>query len=139
MRSVRFCRRLTATTSPTAKPDPKQALTLEVTRAYRHSAAACWFSNDSVGLFCDILSAVECAESAPASSVLASAYAELGGILGVVGLRRIGERILPRALGVAEMSGDVSELAYVHLRKLAPSSRLFGCKARLHFDRSRRP
>jgi hypothetical protein len=115
MRSVRFCRRLGATTSPTAKPDPKQALILEVARAYRHSAAACWFSNDSVGMICDILSAVECAETAPTSSVLASAYAELGGILGVVGLRQIGERILPRALDVAEISGDVSELAYVHL------------------------
>jgi class 3 adenylate cyclase len=115
MRSVRFCRRLGANTSPTAEPDPKQTLTLEVAKAYRHSAAACWFSNDSVGMICDILSAVECAETAPTSSVLASAYAELGGILGVVGLRRIGERTLPRALGVAEMSGDVSELAYVHL------------------------
>ena len=115
MRSVRFCRRLAATTRPLANPGADQALTLELARAYRHSAATCWFSNNSIGMICDILSAVECAESAPASSVLASAYAELGGILGVVGLRQIGERVLPRALDVAEMSGDVGELAYVHM------------------------
>src|SRR6185369_7567771 len=104
MRSVRFCRRLAATTRPMASPGADQALTLELARAYRHSAATCWFSNNSIGMICDILSAVECAESEPASGVLASAYAELGGILGVVGLRQIGERVLPRALEVAEMS-----------------------------------
>jgi tetratricopeptide (TPR) repeat protein len=115
MRAARVCRRHAANTGPIAKADPKQTLTLEVARAYRHSAAVCWFSNDSLGMTCDILSAVECAEKAPASSVLASAYAELGGILGVVGLRRVGERILRRALDVAEISGDMCELAYVHL------------------------
>jgi class 3 adenylate cyclase len=114
-RAARSYRRHTATTDSIAKADPKQTLTLEVARAYRHSAAFCWFSNDSIGMTCDILSAVESAKAAPASGVLASAYAELGGILGVVGLRRIGERILRRALDVAEISGDVCELAYVHL------------------------
>jgi class 3 adenylate cyclase/tetratricopeptide (TPR) repeat protein len=100
---------------PIAATDPRQTLTLDLAKAYRHSAAVCWFSNDSLGMTCDILGAVECGETAPASSVLASAYAELGGILGVIGLRKIGEPILRRALGVAQTSGNVSDLAYVHL------------------------
>jgi class 3 adenylate cyclase/tetratricopeptide (TPR) repeat protein/energy-coupling factor transporter ATP-binding protein EcfA2 len=114
-RTARFCLRRASKAQVAAGGNPEETLILELARTYRHSAAVSWFANDSIGMTCDILGAVECAEAAPASGVLASAYAELGGILSVVGLRRVGARMLRRALAIAEISGDLCELAHVHL------------------------
>ncbi len=114
-RAARACLRQVWSRRSIGKTNPKPTLALELARTYRHSAAVSWFANDAVGMTCDILGAVECAEAAPVSAVLASAYAELGGILSVVGLRRIGARTLARALEAAEASGDLCELAYVHM------------------------
>lgn len=88
---------------------------LEVAQAYRHSAEVCYFSNDMIGMICDSISSVECAEAAPPSAVLASASTELGGVLAIAGFRRVGERILRRAIRVAAGAGDQAALAYAHL------------------------
>ena len=47
--------------------------------------------------------------------MLAGASTELGGILSIAGLRRIGERILQRAIAMAEAAGDQSAQAHAHM------------------------
>ncbi len=91
------------------------SLTLELARAYRHSAEVCYFNNDTLGMICDSVSAVERAEAAEPSAVLAGAATELGGILTVAGLRRIGEKTLQRAIDVAETTDNSAALAYAHM------------------------
>jgi tetratricopeptide (TPR) repeat protein len=89
--------------------------TLDIARAYRHSGEVCYFSNDMLGMVCDSFSAVIFAESLKPSAVLAGASTELGGILSVAGLRRIGERMLRRAITMAEAADDQAAQAYAHL------------------------
>ena len=103
--------------SPNRPPnvDADLALALEAAESYRHSAAACWFSNDWLGMICDSVSAAERAAISPNSAVFARSYAELGAILCVVGARWLGERILGRAQDIAAASDDSTALAYVHL------------------------
>ena len=84
-------------------------------RAFRHSAEVCYFNNDMLGMICDSINAVAYASSVPPSAVLAGASTELGGILSIAGLRRIGERILNRAISMAEAAGDQSAQAYAHM------------------------
>ena len=88
---------------------------MDVARAYRHSAEVCYFNNDMLGMICDSVSAVAYASSLPPSAVLAGASTELGGILSIAGLRRIGERILQRAISMAEAAGDQAAQAYAHM------------------------
>ena len=88
---------------------------LDVARAYRHSAEVCYFNNDLVGMVADSIGAVAYASSLPPSAVLAGASAELGGILSIAGLRRIGERILNRAIAMAEAANDQAAQAYAHM------------------------
>ncbi len=93
--------------------DPAQVM--DVARAYRHSAEVCYFNNDMLGMICDSVSAVACASLLKPSAVLAGAATELGGILSVAGLRRIGERILQKAIAVAEAADDQAAQAYAHM------------------------
>ena len=93
--------------------DPAQVM--DVARAYRHSAEVCYFNNDMLGMICDSVSAVACASSLKPSAVLAGAATELGGILSVAGLRRVGERILQQAIAMAEAADDQAMQAYAHM------------------------
>jgi hypothetical protein len=93
--------------------DTSQAL--DVARAYRHSAEVCYFNNDMLGMICDSVSAVACASSQGPSAVLAGASTELGGILSIAGLRRIGERILQRSIVMAEAANEQAAQAYAHM------------------------
>jgi tetratricopeptide (TPR) repeat protein len=88
---------------------------LELARVYRHSTAECFFANDPLGLFCDSVSAIERARRAPPSVVLAGAYAELGGLFVIAGLRRLGRGVLRRAVRVAELAEQPAALAYTHM------------------------
>lgn len=83
--------------------------------AWRHSAASCWYSGDPVGMLCDSMSAVASAERAPPSPILAGACAELGGIVGVVGLRALGESLLRRAIRIGDLAGDPGGQASAHI------------------------
>jgi class 3 adenylate cyclase len=89
--------------------------TLDVALAYRHSAEVCYFNNDMLGMICDSASAVASASSLGPSAVLAGASTELGGILSVAGLRRIGERMLQSAIAAAEAAGDHGAQAHAHM------------------------
>ena len=93
----------------------EQELIQELTRSYRHSAYAGYFLNDPLGTMYDSINAVECAERITPSADLAGAYSELGGYLGVAGLRNTGWRLLGRAVRVAEQVGEPDGLAYVHM------------------------
>jgi hypothetical protein len=93
--------------------DSTQAL--DIACAYQHSAEVCYFNNDLVGMVCDDICAVATASRLPPSAVLAGASTQLGGILSVAGLRRIGERILQRAIAVAEAADDQAAQAYAHM------------------------
>ena len=93
----------------------RSATTLDVARAFRHSAEVCYFNNDMLGMICDSIGAVAYASSLPPSAVLAGASTELGGILSIAGLRRIGERILHRAIAMAEAADDQAAQAYAHM------------------------
>jgi hypothetical protein len=88
---------------------------LNVARAYRHSAEVCYFNNDMLGMICDSASAVACASTLEPSAVLAGASTELGGILSIAGLRRTGERILQRAITMAEAADDQAAQAYAFM------------------------
>ena len=89
--------------------------TLDVARAYRHSAEVCYFNNDMLGMICDSASAVACASFLGPSAVLAGASTELGGILSVAGLRRIGEKMLQDAIASAEAVADHAAQAHAHM------------------------
>ena len=89
--------------------------TLDVARAYRHSAEVCYFNNDMLGMICDSASAVASASSLGPSAVLAGASTELGGILSIAGLRRIGERMLQSAIAAAEAADDHAAQAHAHM------------------------
>lgn len=92
-----------------------EATTLDVARAFRHSAEVCYFNNDMIGMIADSVGAVTYSASQPPSAVLAGASTELGGILSVAGLRRVGERILHRAIEIAEAADDQAGQAYAHM------------------------
>jgi hypothetical protein len=99
-------------------PPPRiggDATTMDVARAFRHSAEVCYFNNDMIGMICDSIGAMTYSSSLPASAVLAGASTELGGILSIAGLRRIGERILHRAIEIAEAADDHAAQAYAHM------------------------
>ena len=104
-------RRVLRSTQETA--DPSQIM--DVARAYRHSAEVCYFNNDMLGMICDSVSAVAYASRLKPSAVLAGASTELGGILSVAGMRRTGERILQRAIAMAEAADDQAAQAYAHM------------------------
>lgn len=91
------------------------AHTLDVARAYRHSAEVCYFNNDMLGMICDSASAVACASFLGPSAVLAGASTELGGILSIAGLRTTGERMLQAAIASAEAAGDHAAQAHAHM------------------------
>jgi hypothetical protein len=112
--ALRFSRLNVRRTLPAA-PDAAAATILDVARAYRHGAEVCYFNNDTVGMVCDSIGAVAFASSLPPSAVLAGASAELGGVLSVAGLRRVGERILNRAIAMAEAANDQAAQAYAHM------------------------
>ena len=112
--AMRVCRLNARRTIP-ADPVAGAATILDVARAFRHSAEVCYFNNDMVGMICDSIGAVAYASSLPPSAVLAGASTELGGILSIAGLRRIGERILNRAIAMAEAADDQAAQAYAHL------------------------
>ncbi|HEX7281297.1 MAG TPA: AAA family ATPase [Vicinamibacterales bacterium] len=107
--------RLSARRTIPAVPDAGAQTILDVARAYRHSAEVAYFNNDIVGMVCDSVAAVAYAWSLPPSAVLAGASAELGGILGIAGLRRTGERILNRSIAMAEAANDQAAQAYAHM------------------------
>lgn len=88
---------------------------LDLARAYRHSAEVSYFNNDMLGMICDSVSAVAAASALPPSPELVGASTELGGILSVAGLRSIGERILHRAIALAEAAGERPLQAYAHM------------------------
>ncbi len=88
---------------------------LDIARAYRHSAEVCYFNNDMLGMICDSISAVACAAPRGPSAVLAGASTELGGILSVAGLRRLGERLLERSIRTAEAANEQAAQAYAHM------------------------
>lgn len=92
-----------------------RTLALDLARAYRHSAAYCFFSNDPVAMVCDTVAAVEWAQAVAPCADQASAYAELGGLLGIAGLRRIGEQLLGRAVELGNTTGDGHAKGYAHL------------------------
>ena len=110
----RFSRLNARRTIPAAR-DASADTILDVARAYRHSAEVSYFNNDIVGMLCDSIAAVAYASSLPPSAVLAGASAELGGILSVAGLRRVGERILNRSIAMAEAANDQAAQAYAHM------------------------
>jgi class 3 adenylate cyclase len=95
------------------RPDPVR--TMEIARAYRHSAEVCYFNNDMLGMLCDSLSAVAFASRLPPSAVWAGASTELGGIVSAAGLRPVGEWILRRAITIAEAADDQAAQAYAHM------------------------
>jgi class 3 adenylate cyclase/tetratricopeptide (TPR) repeat protein len=111
---VRFCRLNVRRGIPSAPAAGAETI-LDVARAFRHSAEVCYFNNDIIGMICDSVGAVAYASSLPPSAVLAGAAAELGGILSIAGLRRIGERILNRAIAMAEAADDQAAQAYAHM------------------------
>ena len=87
----------------------------DLARAYRHSAEVCYFNNDMLGMIHDCLGAARMAEQAPVSAIRGSAYAELGAIIGVAGLRRFGEGITETGVKMAEEAGEPAALAHVHM------------------------
>lgn len=89
--------------------------TMDVARAFRHSGEVCYFDNRMFGMLCDSLSAVASATALGPSAVLVGASTELGGIVSVGGLRQTGERILERAMEMAERAGDQAAQAYGHM------------------------
>jgi class 3 adenylate cyclase/tetratricopeptide (TPR) repeat protein len=89
--------------------------TIDVARAFRHSGEVCYFDNRMFGMLCDSLSAVAYATALGPSAVLVGASTELGGIVSVGGLRQTGERILQRAIEMAERAGDQAAQAYGHM------------------------
>ena len=96
-------------------PPPRlggDATTMDVARAFRHSAEVCYFNNDMIGMIYDSIGAVTYSASLPPSAVLAGASTQLGAILSIAGLRRIGERILHRAIAIAEAADDHAAQAY---------------------------
>jgi AAA ATPase domain len=100
---------------PSMWPVADESRMLDVARAYRHSAEVCYFNNDMLGMICDSASAVACASTLEPSAVLAGASTELGGILSIAGLRRTGERILQRAITMAEAADDQAAQAYAFM------------------------
>jgi len=99
-----------------AKPPPGSAeLSLEIARIHRHHAAIAWFSSDPIAMTAHSIAALRHAEKGPASEVLAGASAEFGGILGLLGLRKLGRSLMGRALLVADEADERSMLAYVRM------------------------
>lgn len=113
--SARVCQLKIRRVLPASWQTGDAALTLDVARAYRHSAEVCYFNNDMLGMICDSMSAVACASLLEPSAVLAGASTELGGILSIAGLRRTGERILQRAIAMAETADDQAAQAHAHM------------------------
>ena len=113
--AVRLCGMRIRRAFPVGSGGPIRTITLDVARAFRHSAEVCYFNNDMLGMICDSISAVACASALPPSAVLAGASTELGGILSIAGLRRVGERILHRGIAMAEAAGDQPAQAYAHM------------------------
>ena len=99
--------------APQAMPD--RAHVLAIARAHRHSGEVCYFNNDLIGMICDSVSAIACASTVAPSAVLVGASSELGGILSVAGLQRIGEKILGGAIALAEAADDQSAQAHAHM------------------------
>jgi class 3 adenylate cyclase/tetratricopeptide (TPR) repeat protein len=97
------------------RPLSAGAHTMDVARAFRHSGEVCYFDNRMFGMLCDSLSAVAYATALGPSAVLVGASTELGGIVSVGGLRQTGERILERAIEMAEQAGDQAAQAYGHM------------------------
>ncbi len=93
----------------------RSELSHELARIYRHHAAIAWFSSDPIAMTAHSIAALRHAEKGPASDVLAGASVEFGGILGLLGLRRLGRSLMGRALAIAEQVDDRSMLAYVRL------------------------
>ncbi|HNP29028.1 MAG TPA: AAA family ATPase [Nitrospirales bacterium] len=98
-----------------AKLDEVYPIAHELAEAYKHSCAVCFFSNDPIGMMYDSLSAVEQAKMEPPSTILANSYADLGGILGLAGLRRIGEKMFDAAIEVAKETGESTAGVYPHM------------------------
>ena len=95
---------------------------IEVARAYRHSANVCYYNNDMIGMICDSISAVDCAEVAGAPAELASASTELGGVLGIAGFQWTGERILRRAIAVAASADELHSRTRIWSALCTPSA-----------------
>jgi energy-coupling factor transporter ATP-binding protein EcfA2 len=112
---VRVCGMAVRRLFRSRRRDLDAAKIMDIARAYRHSAEVCYFNNDMIGMICDSVGAVAFASHLPPSAVLAGASTELGGILSVAGLRRIGERILQRAIAMAEAADDQAAQAYAHM------------------------
>ena len=113
--AARLCGVATRRVVPVTRSDEDSSRLLDIARAYQHSAEVCYFNNDLVGIICDSVNAVACASQLKPSAVLAVAATELGGILSIAGLRRIGEPILRRATAVAEAADDQAAQAHAYL------------------------
>ena len=112
---VRAVRLITLRMFPVTTDDAETSLRMDLACAHRHSAEVCYFNNDALGMVFDCLSAVRMSEQAPPSAVLASASAQLGGILSIAGLRKLGDGILKRGVQIAETTGNNDALAYTHM------------------------
>jgi tetratricopeptide (TPR) repeat protein len=99
----------------TRQPMDDPACLLDIARAYRHSAEVCYFNNDWRGMMCDSMNAVACASFLKPSAVLVGASTELGGVVSVAGFRRLGERMLQKAIALAEAADDQAAQAYAHM------------------------
>lgn len=100
---------------PKTRKEEKIDVATDLAQAYRHSAEVCYFNNDMLGMIHDCLGAVRMAEQAPKSAVRGSAYTELGGIISIAGLRRLGEGIQQRGVRIAEEADEPAALAHVHM------------------------
>lgn len=100
---------------PQTRDKEKIEIASDLARAYRHSAEVCYFNNDMLGMIHDCLGAARMAEHVPVSAIRGSAYTELGGILGIAGLHRFGERIRKIGVGMAEAAAEPAALAHVHM------------------------
>jgi tetratricopeptide (TPR) repeat protein len=90
-------------------------VTMEVARAFRHSAEFCYFNADGPGMFCDDAGAVFYSWPRPLSAVLVGAFAELGGVAALLLRPRwAGEWMLQRAVDKAS-AGDAAAQAYAHM------------------------
>jgi class 3 adenylate cyclase len=112
---ARWCRSQLERRWLAGKPPAHAERILNVARAYRHSAEVCYFNDDMAGMICDSANAASFAALLDPSTVGGGNSAELGGILGIAGLRRLGERILVQSIAKAEAAGNQRVLAHTHM------------------------
>ncbi len=99
----------------TPHPSPPDETLSQVIKAHRHATYAGFFLRTPLDALYNSLCAVNLAEAMDDKPQLAGGYAELGGFLGVVGLRKTGYRYLDKAKKLSEDLGELASQAHVYM------------------------